>query len=773
MPRRAILAAYCCIVVAGSVSAEPYVEHLEPPSVARGAAGVLAVVGSSVDRPVGLWTSLPAGKLLVERVVSSSPERTEFTVRVTADCPVGLYGLRLATEDGLSNLCLFAVDDLPPKTALADPQREFPASVAGEFKPAGVDRYRIQVAAGQTLSFDVIASRLGMDADPLLTIIDPSGKRLAQQDNDPGLFFDCCFEQTFAQAGVYTVELRDARYQGSPHWRYVLRMGAFPAVHVAIPAAVKAGETAELLLPELAGTRLSYTLPPEAPPGTNYWSVRRPADAAANWVPVLTTNLRSAVEAEPNDKPEAATPAGEAAVLLHGVIGQAGDLDQFLLSLKAGQKLTLRAETRPLGSAADVELALFDATGRELQRNDDVTLPGGLLEEATLNVNINKDGDYRLQVREMSESGGPQYSYRVEVRPVTPRIQISSEISAFTLPQQESIRLPIAVTRNDYNGPIELALSGAPDGVRLEPSTILEGATSLDARLLAAGNAPLGIHTFTIEAKSTAGDLPLTARLSVQPLVDRQLLNVDLIKYALRDNQRYLPPSVTNCVALQITPPAPFTVELAEPLVTLPRYLQTEVKIGIGRKSGFEGALQFAASGGQLGEESQGRRQVFGRYPVAEKGQTQAVATIHSRSQAQEAKERIDLTATGVHNGREVKLVRSFTLDCRPGFAVTCEPSSLVLPPGGVGQARLVVNRLPQFNGEVTVERAANFNLLAPETLLVPAGQDGVAFEVTVPADAKPGKQRLRFTASGQVGAFVEEPRPLDFEVEIKVEKKP
>lgn len=773
MHRLSLFVACCCGAFCGPLLAEPFVEHLEPPSVARGAEGLLAVVGSAVDRPVGLWTSLPAGKFRVERVVSSSPERAEFGVRVAVDCPVGIYGLRLATEDGLSNLCLFVVDDLSPRAALADPQREFPSAIAGEFRAAGVDRFRIQVAAGQRLSFDVVASRLGMDADPLLTIFDPAGKRIAQFDNDPGLFFDCCFEQTFAQAGVYTVELRDARYQGSPHWRYLLRMGAFPAVRVAVPSAVKSGETAELQLPELAGARLPYAAPQELPPGAHYWAVRRPEDAAANWVPILATDLRSAIEAEPNDKPAEATPAGEAPVLLHGVIGQAGDLDQFLLSLKAGQKLTLRAETRPLGSAADLELALFDTTGRELQRNDDVTLPGGLLEEATLNVNIGKEGDYRLQVREMSESGGPQYSYRVEVRPVTPRIQISSEISAFTLPRQESIRLPISVTRTDFTGPIELALSGAPPGVKLEPSSIPAGETTLDARLLAADNAPLGIHTFTIEAKATAGDLPLTARLSVQPLVDRQLMNVDLIKYALRDNQRYLPPSVTNRLALQITPPAPFSVELAEPLVTLPRYLQAELKLAITRQEGCDCPIRFSASGGQLGEESQGRRQVFGRYPVAEKGQTQAVATIHSRSQAQEAKERIDLTATGIHQGREIKLVRSFTLDCRPGFAITCDPPSLVLPPSGVGKARLVVNRLPQFNGEVSVERASNFNLLAPDALLIPAGQDGVDFEVTVPADAKPGKQRLRFTASGQVGAFREEPRPLEFEVEIKVEKKP
>lgn len=108
-----------------------------------------------------------------------------------------------------------------------------------------------------------------------------------------------------------------------------------------------------------------------------------------------------------------------------------------------------------------------------------------------------------------------------------------------------------------------------------------------------------------------------------------------------------------------------------------------------------------------------------------------------------------------------------------PVLRLPAKPPLLGLPPGGVGKARIVVNRLPQFNGEVTVERAANFNLWLLKHCSFRPVRTGVDFEVTVPADAKPGKQRLRFMASGQVGAFVEEPRPLDFEVEIKVEKKP
>jgi len=53
------------------------------------------------------------------------------------------------------------------------------------------------------------------------------------------------------------------------------------------------------------------------------------------------------------------------------------------------------------------------------------------------------------------------------------------------------------------------------------------------------------------------------------PLIDKQIINVDLIPHALREDQRRLPPSLTDRFALQVTPPAPFKVELPEKLLTL------------------------------------------------------------------------------------------------------------------------------------------------------------------------------------------------------------
>lgn len=754
--------------------AEPVVSFVEPASLARGQRGKLTFVGQHVDRPLGLWTSLPAEKVKVVATASSDATRCELEVEVAADCPLGIYGLRLATEDGLSNLQLFVVDDIVPRTALAEPQTEFPVAVAKAFRTAEVDRFPLQVQARQRLSLDVIASRLGTDADPLLTIYDSNGRRVAQRDNDPGLFFDCCFEHRFEEAGVYTVEVRDARHQGGPHWQYVLRIGSFPAVHVAIPSSVKPGEAATLKFPELGGETVGFNVPAEQPEGGFFYTLRRPSDNAGNWVPLLAAAHGNVVEAEPNDAPEQATRASSAPVLLHGNLDRPGDKDCFAFDLQKGERLFVRAETKPLHSAADVELIVVDPTGREIQRVDDVTLPGGALDEAALTFNADKDGKFCVVVRETTGGSGAEFSYRLEVRPAGPRLQIVAEHSAFTIPQDGYQSLPLTVARTDFNGPIELSLGGAPAGVTLEPTTIPAGTNSVICQLSAPASVPQGLYSFSIAARGQSGETTIQTLVSTQPLVDKQLINVDLIRHALRDNQRWLPASVKDRLALQVTPPSPFAVEPAEEVVTLPRYQQAPLVMRSTRAAGFESPISFyAVGGGQFGEESEGRRQLFSRFPSATAADASITATFHSRSQANDAIERIDISATSQQGARSIRLVRSVTLHVKPAFELEVEPKQLTLEPGATTRIKLSAKRLPSFAGAVTIAPAMISGVTVPQSLTIPAGQSSVEFDVVVARDCKPRRDRLRFPSTGQVGAFQEEPRPAELDLEVKTPTPP
>lgn len=762
-----ILLALLALTPVSMAVAEPRVSHLEPAGVQRGTSCRLEVSGSGLDRPVDVWTSLPAGKFKVVSANAPGGDRAELLVDVAADCPLGLYGLRLATEDGLSNCLLFLVDDLPIRPVSPDQRVTLPVAIAGHFRVGEVDRYSFQTEAGERIAFEAVASRLGTDADPLITIFDSDGKRLARRDNDPGLFFDNRFDHVFERAGIYTVEIRDSRYLGALDWRYVLRMGKFPAAKVALPSVVPPGQSSLLKFPEVAGAESKIELPVTSTAGVVFHGVRRESDNGSAWVPITASKFPSVVEQEPNNTIETATLLPGVPCFAEGCLEQPGDRDLFAFELKKGDKLFLKSTTRQLQSSADVELVVLDATGKELQRADDVVLPGGALEEAALSFNAGQDGKFHILVRDITGGSGPDCTYRVELQPALPRFLITTDIAGAALPAGSYQSLPLSVTRTDFDGEIELSLVDAPAGVRLEPTTIPTKENQVLCKLIA-GDVPPGLHSLRITAHAKAGETPIEGAVVFQPMIDKQLINQDLQKTALRENQRWLPASIQTRFALQITPAIPFEIEPAETSVVLPRYHQSALKIHTRQTRPFEGTTTFTASGGQLGEEAQGRRQVFGRFPVAGANDEFITATFHSRSQAQELTERVDIVSQTRVGNRKVTLLRSIQLQVKPSFEIEVVPSQITAQPGEKVTVKLVAHRLPSFDGEIRVELNTNMKLPLPETVTIPAS--GTAeFDIMVPADFQPRRDRIRFIATGVINGFQEEPRPKELDLEVKM----
>ena len=130
-----------------------------------------------------------------------------------------------------------------------------------------------------------------------------------------------------------------------------------------------------------------------------------------------------------------------------------------------------------------------------------------------------------------------------------------------------------------------------------------------------------------------------------RPLIDRQIVNVDLIPHALREDQRRLPPSLTDRFAVQVMQPTPFTFELPESLVTLGRYQNVDFPITVKRANGFNGPIQYVAKGGQLAPKEEGRTRVFAEFGEGK-------GSIHSKILTNLAKHRVDVTAVGVQDGR-------------------------------------------------------------------------------------------------------------------------
>lgn len=819
----ALLTAASCTL---SARARGFIDRLEPPVAERGKTTRVTLVGSQLANARDLWTSLPAGAVSAT-AITSEPGRATFDLRVSATAPVGMAGLRLATTDGLSNVQLFLIDDLPvrPRPTLGDTPTKvtLPVALWGAFREGEVDRFALDATAGQRVSFEAVANRFGRDSDPLITIRDAAGRWIAEHDYDAGLYFDCRFEHVFAAAGAYVVEVRDARYHGGEHAAYVLRMGRFPAARTAVPAVVQPGATTDLRLPELGQTTVALATAPTQADGAFFAAVRRPGDEGSAWLPLEASSLSVTIHRETNNPHGAARlpmtaagmgglagciPAGntlfavgglvtsrapgtDAAMpgMLCGVLAKPNQRDLFWLRLKAGQRLIVRAEARSLNSPADLEMQILDGAERELRRASDTN---GLDEPLRFDFAAPADGPYGLAVRDAARDGGPAFAYRIEVRPALPRLSVTAEVEGVTVPRASYQPIPITIVRADYAGPVLLTLLDAPPGVTLTPTLIPAGVNAVVCKLHAAPAAPLGVATFRIVAQpmsawetialktATGRALPSAAlpptpteTVRTQPLIGRQLLNVDLIPYTLREDQRRLPPALTDRFALLVAPPAPFDFELVEPEIALARYQQALIPVRTTRAAGFAGPIAFTARGGQLADKQEGRTRVYAEFPPATAGQPAVNGVVVSRILANVAKTRIEVEASGLHEGRRVALMRTFDLDLRTAFEVTAEPPLLALLPGAAGRVRIVAKRVKTFDGAVKVELAPLAGFGLPPAVVIPAGRDTVDVEVKVPADAPPGRHGVGLHATATVSGFEEEHRGGRFEIDVRKPETP
>jgi hypothetical protein len=775
MRKKTLLAAILLCGIAVPCHAQGFVEHFEPPVLERGKTTRVTVVGSQFGKALGMWSSVPGIK--ATPAGESTASKAMLDVSVAADTPVGICGVRLATEDGLANACLLLIDDLPVRSSDKAATVALPIALWGRFREAALDRFAIDVSAGQRVSFEAVGSRLGKDVDPLVIIRDAKGKIVAERDNDPGLYFDFRFAHTFAEAGTHSVEIRDARFHGSEHGFYVLRMGKFPAARVAVPTAIQWSKRFELrlpgiepLIPERSPTeqesRYAYEFPKEAA-GLFFGVVKRKGDDGSAWLPMESTDTAVIVHKAPGNTIDDGTPA-KVPSMLCGVLQKSGERHFFRLELTKGQRIQVRAEARAFNSPADLEIAITDAKGKELRRVGE----NPQTEEIMLDFSAGAPGVYGLTVRDVNRDGGPAFGYRLDVRTPSPSFSIVAEVEGLTVPRCDWQPVPLTITRDGYAGKIFLALEGGPKGITISPSFIDAGVTAIVCKLSAAAETPLGIQTLRMFAGEAFDDGDVTVlrsgphtRVRTRPLIDRQIVNVDLIPHALREDQRRLPPTLTDRFALQVTPASFFTFALPEAALTLGRYQHADFPIATTVAPGVDPKITYSAKGGQLAPKEEGRTRVYAEF-AKDKGM------IHSKILTNLVKHRVEVTAVGVHGGRSVSLTRTFELDIRAAYTVTAEPALLKLEPGGVGTVRLNAERLKTFDGDVTVQFAPVLGIDIPSMVVIPRGQSSVDIAVKVDAGRAPGRQIIQLNTSAEVNGFEEELRGR-FEVEIvKTPKK-
>src|SRR5207253_6060820 len=186
-----------------------------------------------------------------------------------------------------------------------------------------------------------------------------------------------------------------------------------PAAPVKAAGAKPADAKAEKTKPSADSVTLKVTAAPDAPVGVRELRVATPRGVSSTGL-IVVGDEPETQEVEPNDTPENAQRVS-LPVTINGRIQAAEDVDQYRFTAHAGEEVTfsvlaarLEDKIHDLQEHVDPLLVLRDSSGREIARANDTYGADPLLIHR-----FERDGDYRIEIRDVRYHGNPSWVYRL------------------------------------------------------------------------------------------------------------------------------------------------------------------------------------------------------------------------------------------------------------------------------------------------------------------------------------------------------------------------
>jgi hypothetical protein len=628
-------------------SQPPEVTFTTPLAVAPGEITELALHGKHLENVTRLWTGFAADTTFEHLLTSESGSKSQevrAAVQVTHDVPVGIYAARVATVVGVSAPILLMVDDLPSIREQTDNHRSesaqllhHPISVDGTGDGIESDFFCVDVSAGEWLSIEVVATRLGFPFDPVLSVRDERGREVASADDTPGLNGDCRIRFQSSKEERYWIEVHDATYARSVRHHYRLRIGDFPLVTTTFPLGIttdaesSGAEVAEKRFLAFCSedgstvplTRLdSQTLDASSPVpiGTKFTETGGSGFARYVTSSLLNLNLDQEVNGNWDEKSSeyvvgntttvSATKSSdttkravclESPVAVNGRFLVARDVHSFRLPLSAGSRRTIRGVTRSVGSPADLIVDVFDPNGALVSSHDDAQL-----DEATFEIHAQADGEYVLAIREIHGRHGSGFSYRLEITESRPGFRLSAKSDRVILGQGGVGLLPVQCERAGYDGPITLRIDDEEASYRLDNNVIQQGLNHTLLKIMPAKTLQPGdLHMIQVTGYGEGDGESAVARVSVVDAARSQIPSVP-----------YPPPELVDQIAVAVARPLPdfFQLRPASEQVLLPRIVgDTYFTVYcVDRIEGFTAPIQVEAEGFPEGVRTSGNERPVG-----------------------------------------------------------------------------------------------------------------------------------------------------------------
>jgi len=367
----------------------PTLNSVSPVGIARGTTVELTMEGLNLARASAIYFSEPGVTGRILRVkelpdlpdirlgsngtpstvdVGPLPPRNQVTVEVdvSPDAEIGPVSFRLLTPLGTSPEGRFLIEpyygEAPDREPNDSPDSAFetflPAILAGTIsRPGDIDFFKIQVKAGQQLSFLNQAMLIGSSLQPVVSILDAEFNVVREFGAD-GAAAQTMFGHRFETAGTFYIRVADYQRSGRASHFYRIVVGEFPLVLGSYPLGVRAGAGGEIAM---RGYRL----------GAPTVKVDGKPDARVEDARLLRPNhsfnsVRVALGAEPEI--ESSGGAINVPVTINSRIAKPGEEHRFRFHANKSQSLILDVNARRFGSDLDSIIEVLDAQGRPIER---------------------------------------------------------------------------------------------------------------------------------------------------------------------------------------------------------------------------------------------------------------------------------------------------------------------------------------------------------------------------------------------------------------------
>jgi hypothetical protein len=526
--------------------------------------------------------------IALKKIEALDAGRARCILDIATDAPLGTHPIRVRTRSGLSNLVLFSVGNLneiretePNNDPASAPTIELGTTINGTVSNEDIDYYAVNLEAGGRIAVEVEALRLGGPLfDPKLKLFDPEGHEVLTEDDTCLVAQDAAFVHVAEHSGRYLVAISEAAYGGADNYCYRLHIGKFPRPLGATPLGGVGGATAEITwLGDPGLSKQIVSFPAKPPRMTTEISPKNEFGEAPTPMRFRIGDKLGTPEIEPNDQPGEAT-TGPCPGGFEGVIGAPGDQDWFQFEGAAGQSFDVRVWARELGSPLDSVLKVTGPNGADLLNDDDSS---GM--DSSGRITLAENGFHRICVRDHLGRGGPLFTYRVEVNPVEPALDLSlleNKPAQIAVPRGNRAFLLVSANRHDFGGPLSVHFSGMPPGVTTVLEDVRDGESAFPVVIQAAS-----------EAVATGALVDMTASLASTggPNVQGRLKQDVVLVFGV--NETVFWQRRVDRLALAVTDPAPYEIEIAQPRAPIVRNGTKDLKVQAKRNKGFDSPIDL------------------------------------------------------------------------------------------------------------------------------------------------------------------------------------